>query len=307
MGINPVAALFPAAGAAGLANKFLMGGDGGSAEQVALETPEQRAARRALLAFSETGRFGDFQAGAEVPLGYGDYNMTGFEKEGLTGLQDLLKNSIPEQYRLSDDALRSFLDPGALDAQFQPFKDATDRLKRDSQAALKRSAGYSGNLYSTDMVRSLGDIEARGNETLSSELARLTDSALSRRLAAVPLAMQSAQAKEGAALNRVAATQDYGSLTRRLNDKQIKDRDAELLRRRNELQLPIQAAITVAGSQSQFGVPKVETSPYQELLAMAGQIGGQYLGSYAGAAGRRAGAGEDYGSYPANMGPSWNG
>lgn len=280
-------------------------------EQMPLETPEQKAARQMLLQFAQTGQFGDFKAGAEVPLGYGDYKTTGLEDEGLSQFQQLMRTAVPDQYKLGDAALRDILDtsPGALERQFEPFRAQTERLMRDSDDAVKRGAGYAGNLYSTDTIRKLGDVRARGNESMTAELARLSDNAINRRLAAVPLAMQSAQAQEGAALNRVAATQQYGGLTRRLNDAAIKARDAELLRRRTELQLPIQAAGTVLGSSSQFGVPSVETSPYQDLLRMVGTIGGSYLGNYAGARGAAAGgaAGADYGSYPANMGPSWNG
>ena len=73
--------------------------------QVPLETPEQRAARKKLMGFADTGQFGDFKAGEEVPLGYGDYGVTGYETQGLSSLQQLLSESIPEQYRLGDDAL----------------------------------------------------------------------------------------------------------------------------------------------------------------------------------------------------------
>ncbi|MBL0360414.1 MAG: hypothetical protein IPP70_05035, partial [Elusimicrobia bacterium] len=178
-----------------------------------------------------------------------------------------------------DDALQAYLatDPTDVSAQFDPFKQQTERQIADSNRALKRNAGFAGGLYSTNTIRQLGDIQARGNETLTSELARLTDSALNRRLQAIPLAYQSAEAKRNAAIQNVAASQQYGSLTRKLNDAAIKARDAELLRRRQELQLPIQAAQSVAGQSSQFGVPSVTTSPYQDLMKMIGQVGGSYL------------------------------
>lgn len=78
-------------------------------------------------------------------------------------------------------------------------------------------------------------------------------------------------------MNQIQAAHQYGSLTRQLNDASIKARDAELLRRRQELQLPIQAAQTVAVQQANYGVPSIETSPYGDLLGLVGQIGGQYL------------------------------
>lgn len=265
-----------AAGAAGsLLNKLT----GNKQEQVPLETPEQRAARIKLMDFANTGKFGDFTAGAEVPLGYGDYGITGIEQQGQDALQNMLNSGISKQYSVGDAALADYLktDPTDVSAQFDPFNAQVNRQIADSERALKRSAGALGNLYSTDTVRSLGDIQARGNETKAAQLASLTDNALNRRLQAIPLAYQSAEAQQAAQLRQIDASQNYGALTRQLNDASIKARDAELLRRRNELQLPIQAATAVAGQQAQYGIPSIQTNPYADLLGLAGQIGGQYL------------------------------
>lgn len=250
-------------------------------EQVPLETAEQRAARQKLMGFSNTGQFGDFKAGAEVPLGYGDYGMTGIEAQGQSALQDLLNQGLPPQYAMGDAALADYLktDPTDVSAQYDPFKTQVQRQIKESNRALKRNAGFAGNLYSTDTIRNLGDIEARGNETLTSQLANLTDSALNRRLQAIPLAYQSAAGQQEAKLNQINASQQYGSLARQLNDASIKARDAELLRRRQELQLPIDAAKTVAGQTANYGVPSINTSPYNDLLGLVGQIGGSYLNS----------------------------
>lgn len=250
-------------------------------KQVPLETPEQRAARQALLGFSQTGRFGDFQAGAEIPLGYGDFNPTDIEQSGLSNLQNLLTSGIPDNFRLGDEALRDLLatSPEAIQSQFDPFKAQVERQIRDADTNLRRNAGFTGNLYSTNTIRGLGDIEARGQETLTSHLANLTNQALDRRLQAIPLAFQSARGQEDIRLGRIDASQRFGGLTRQLNDASIRSRDNELLRRRQELQLPIQAAQTVAGGPPPFGVPEVQQSPYQDLLGLVGQIGGNYLGN----------------------------
>lgn len=252
------------------------------ASQQPLETPEQKAARQKLLDFALTGQYGDFTAGEDIPLGYGDYGMTELEGSGQSALKTLMR-SIPDQYRLGDEALRGFLatDPGMIEAQFNPFKAQTERRIRESADALKRNASFAGNLYSSDTIRQLGDLEARGTETLTGELARLTNESMNRRLSAIPLAYQSAESQEANAMGRVGASQAYGSLTRMLNDRRIKERDAELLRRREELKLPITAATAVAGSSAEFGVPSVTSSPYQDLMNMVGQVGGQYLGDMA--------------------------
>lgn len=248
-------------------------------EQVPLETAEQREARQKLMGFANTGKFGNFTAGAEVPLGYGDYGMTGIEGQGQSALQDLLNQGLPSQYAAGDNALMDYLktDPTDIAAQYDPFKAQVQRQMKESDRALKRNAGFAGNLYSTDTIRNLGDIQARGNETLTSEMARLTDNALQRRLQAIPLAYQSGEAQQAARLNQIEASQRFGGLTRQLNDASIKARDAELLRRRQELQLPIEAAKTVAGQTANYGVPSINTSPYGDLLGLVGQIGGQYL------------------------------
>ncbi len=278
------AAFGPAGIGIGAVAGGLLGGLGGNGQtsQVPLETPEQLAARQKLMKFANTGTFGNFTAGANVPLGYGDFNTTGAENQGLSSLQQLLSGGIPSQYKMGDQALQDLLqtNPAAIQAQFDPFKAQVQRQINQSVTDQKRNAGYAGNLYSTDAIRNLGDIQAKGNETLTAQLASLTNDALNRRLQAIPLAYQSAQAQQDSQLKNIQASQTYGDLTRQLNDASIKARDAELLRRRQELQLPIQAAQTVAGGQTQFGVPSVSNpSPYQGVLNLASQLGGQYLGN----------------------------
>lgn len=252
--------------------------------QVPLMTPEQKAAQDKLMGFANTGTFGDFTAGAAVPLSYGDFSTTAPENMGLSSLQQLLQNGIPSQYALGDNALKDILGAGAggIAAQFDPFRAQTERQIGQSNADLKRGAGFAGDLYSTGTIKGLGDIQARGNETLTSQLAGLTNEALNRKLSAIPLAYQSAMDQQSSALQNIDASQKYGDLTRSLNDASIKARDAELLRRRQELQLPIDAAKTVSGEGAQFGVPSITTSPYQQLLGLAGQVGGTALGTYLG-------------------------
>ena len=289
MGFGDIAGGLATGGQYNLA-KYALGamGGGGSTSQMPLETPEQHDARVALMNFANTGRFGSFTAGQAMPLGYGDFSVTGPESQGLSSLQALLKNGIPDNYRLADESLRSFLasDPNDVSAQFNPFKAQTERQIAESDAALKRNAGFAGNLYSTSAIRGMGQIQAQGNETLTSRLADLTNAALNRRLQAIPMAAQLGGAEQGAALGLVDASQRYGDITRQLNTQAIQARDAELLRERSELTMPIQAAESVSGTPVQWGVPSVPNpSPYQGLLNMVGNIGGQYLGGAAFGAG----------------------
>ena len=215
-------------------------------EQTPQETPEQLAARKAMLEYARTGKFGGFTAGEDIGLGYGDWGVTGTETQGLSAIQDLLNTS--------DEA---------LEKQSSGYRGLMQRRIRESGDAFKRGMGSMvGGLYSTSTVRGLGDIEARGNETISAELGNLANAALDRKLSAAGAAMQ------------------YGGLARNLNNASVAERNQELLRRRQELQLPIQALSGIAGSGSvPYGVNSVQTSPYQNLLNMAGQIGGNYIGN----------------------------
>lgn len=282
-GVTGGASLLP--GASGAISGLLGGSK--TTTQVPLQTPQQIAAQNALLAYGQTGTAPDgFVAGAEVPLGYGDFNTTTAEDQGLSSLQSLLSSGIPSQYKLGDTALANILNPktaaDGVQAQFQPFAAQTQRTIDASQAALKRSAGFAGSLYSTGTVKNLGDIQAQGNNTLTAQLASLTNDALNRQEQAIPLAYQSAQDQQNATLANINASQQYGDLTRSLNSASIQARDTELLRRRSELQQPIQALESVAGDSAQFGVPSVTTSPYQQLLGLAGTVGGTALGTYLG-------------------------
>ncbi len=255
--------------------------------QEVMETPEQRAARQKLAQFMNTGQFGSFKAGEDIGLGYGDFNTTGIEDQGTSELQKLLSSGIPEQYQMGDAALKDLLnpDPNFIQSQFDPFKAQVDRQIKDSNTALKRNAGFAGNLYSTNTVKGLGDIQARGNETLTAQLASLTNDALNRRLQAIPLAYQSGTAQENINQGRISSAFNYGGLERTLNDARIKSADAEKLRKRNELLMPLNTAQSLASTNAQFGVPEVTVqnpNPYMDLLQSVISGGSKIMAAKAG-------------------------
>lgn len=253
------------------------------------ENPQITEMRDLLATLAKTGKFGKFDAGAEVPLGYGDFNMTSQEQQGLSSLQSLLSSGIPDQFRMGDQALQDLLQtsPESIDKQFTPFKALVDRNTQESLQAQKRAAAFGGNLYSSKTIEGLGNIGAKANETKAAELARLADAYQARKLQAIPLAYQSANNQEALTLGRIDASQRYGSLARNLNDASIKARDAELLRRRQELQIPIQAASGVLGSP---WTPPVSNNPMADILKIIGTIfGGIYGGPKGAAAGGAVG------------------
>jgi hypothetical protein len=264
-------------------------GDPGSTTQaqVPLETPEQKAARLKLAEFMNTGKFGGFTAGADIGVKGPDTAMTGVEQSGQTALQKLLNGGIPDQFKMGDQALQGLLnpDPNAIQSQFDPFKAQVQRQIAQSNKDLTRTAGYAGNLYSTDTIQGLGDIQARGNETLTAQLAALTNDALNRRLQAIPLAYQSGNDQQNIQQNQIAASQTYGGLPRILSNTGTEAANAELIRRRNESLLPLQTAQTLAGTNANFGVPDVTVqnpNPMLDLLTAVVSGGSKVLAAKSG-------------------------
>lgn len=254
--------------------------------QVPLETPEQKQARQLLANFMSTGKFGNFTAGGDAGVKPIDTTMTSTEQAGQSSLQNLLSSTLPPQFAMGDAALKDLLnpDPNAIQAQFDPFKTQVERQIGQSNKDLLRTSGYAGNLYSTGTIQKLGDVQARGNETLTSQLASLTNDALNRRAAAIPLAYQSGQNQENIAQNRIAASQQYGGLSRDLTNSGIADANTETLRRRTESLLPLNTASTVAGTNANFGLPSVTTqnpNPMLDLLTALIGAGGKVAGARA--------------------------
>lgn len=251
-------------------------GDPGSTtqDQVPLETPEQRQARQLLAQFMQTGKFGNITAGENIGIQGPNTSMAPIEQQGQSALSNLLSSSLPSGYAMGDTALKDLLavNPDEIQAQFDPFRTQVQRQIGQSNADLMRNAAYAGNLYSTKTIQGLGDIQARGNETLTSQLASLTNDALNRRLQAIPLAYQSANAQENATQGRIASAYNYGSLPRTLENTGIDAANQELLRRRQEALLPYQSAVTLSGQNANFGVPSVTTQNPNPMLDLLSSI-----------------------------------
>lgn len=250
--------------------------------QGVLETPEQKAARQKLGSFGATGKIGGFTVGEDIGIGGGDFNASGIETKGLSRLQDLLDSGLPESFDLGKESLKDFLatSDSAIDDQFNAFKTTANRQIQDSVDATKRNQAFAGNLFSTDTFERLGDVQARGNETLIAQLAGLTDSERSRRLSATGLAFEAGSAEQNAELGQIQASQQFGDLMRQLNDQEIQRRDAEILRRRGETGLQLDALSSVAGTPSNFGIGSVSTSPYADLISMTSKLGGDAITNY---------------------------
>lgn len=310
----------------------LFGGKTSTATQVPLETTEQQQARQMLMTFAQTGRLGSFTAGDAIS-GYtpgaalpeadklssvygqpmGDYGMTGLESAGQNKLQALLNSGNPEVFNSGTTAINNLLtgdkfDPYSSTGEFSGYKADAERQAQDAADALKRNSAFGGTLYNSDTTRSLGRLGEVTSTNLQNKLAELYQTYVQNKISAIPLALQAGQTQENMAQGRIAASQQYGGLSRVLNDTNLQRQYQEVLRantagageavrrrgevtadasrRRTEQQLPLNVLSSVAGQNANFGVPSVEVpvaNPWDKVLDLLAKAGGSALGARAAA------------------------
>jgi len=256
--------------------------------QEIMESPEQRAARQQLSQFGRTGEFGGLTAGQDLNQTMGSYDMTSLENQGTASLANLIGSGQPGEFDMASASLRDLMDTSeaGIEKMFSPFSNLADRSTMEASDAARRNAAFSGNLYSTDTMRNLGNVAVRGQENKLASLAGLTNDAMNRKLSATGQAVNLGNARENTEQNRIGSAFQYGGLQRQLEDQKFKEQYAETLRKRDEIfGTQLGAVKGVAGNNSQFGVPSVETAkpnPWMDFLNLAAQGGSRYMASRSG-------------------------
>lgn len=259
------------------------GGD--DIEQQALETPEQKAARQKLMGFADTGTFGKYKTGEQYPGVLGNYSATPLEMQGQGRLASLLSSGLPEIYGLGQNTIKDFLasdkfDPYAKGGVYQGFKDETAKNVLDTTNAVKRNAAFSKNLYSRDTINKIGDVQEAGTKQLTNKLAELYQGYTNQKLSLIPQALNAGINEQNMNLNLVGASQQYGPLQRILADTQAKEGYSDWLRQRGELKEPINSLTSIAGMNSNFGIPSIPTAnPWAQTLGNLTQLGAYYFGN----------------------------
>jgi hypothetical protein len=253
-----------------------------------LESPQQRAARQMLMEYANTGKVGDIKAGQDLGVKLGDYEMAGTERTGLNQLNQLMASGNPEMYGVANQGIRDMMDTSAagLDTMFQPYKVLAEREGRDANDALKRMAGVTGNLYSTDTIRKQGDVATRTAESNMARLSDLMNSALNRKMTATGLAQQAGSLEESTKRNRIQDAMTLGARERELSNQKVQAEYQEKLRRRSEIMGQLDAASSVSGAPVQFGVESMKVAkpnPYMDLIQLIVSGGSRLAGSGAGA------------------------
>jgi hypothetical protein len=197
-----------------------------------------------LTGFTPGAELPGFDAGADLGLSLGNFDITGVEQQGLTGIERLLSSAGDRNPLLgtTQAALEDII--GGVDfdpsGSFSGFQDRLDRELRERSSDLRREAGFTGNLFSTGTIERLGDVQARGTEAGAAELGRLETEARDRRLKAIPIALQQALVGNELELSRllpgIESSFEFGGLERELSDTEAIREFNEGLRRRGESQ-----------------------------------------------------------------------
>lgn len=270
-----------------IANAFGIGKKGNTTvNQVPLQTPEQYQANKSLLDFANTGTFGNFTAGTPYTGSFGNFSLTDTEQMGLGNLNDLLQSGMPESFKLGTDEIAKFLnstayDPNDPNGLYSNYKKTSEMNAKDSLAKLKQNLSFNKNLAGSDTVNQFGDFEHRNVQDLNNALAAFQDQYIQRRLGAIPLALQAGQAEEGINQGRISAAYQYGGLERSLQNLLADKQYQEFIRQRGEQGMQLQALQSVAGSNTNWGVPSVsmpQSGSWDSLLNLISQAGGYGLG-----------------------------
>ncbi len=166
--------------------------------------------------------------------------------------------------------------------QFAPFKARVERELTDRADAFKRTASFAGNLFSSDTIQNLGDVQSRGQDVLTEQLANLANRSLDRKVSAAGTATGVSGLIEQIQQGRIASAIGFGGVERNLQNQGIAAQRGEILRRRDEELSRINAATGVLSSSPQFGVRSLnipQPSPFQGVLDLTARLGGDIIGN----------------------------
>lgn len=267
--------------------------NGGSTDvaQVPLETPEQRMAREGLLKFAQEGTYGNYTAGQAYTGSLGDFGLSTLEQNGLNTVGSNMTAGRGALFDSGNQVLMDLLktdkyNPLNNSGAVQGLTGAIDYNTKQAVTAAKRDAAYTGSSYSTSAVRDLGNVEAQGAIAKNQTLANLYQTYIGQKFGAVPQAFAGQQQINNQDEQRLQDSFTYGGLPRSLNNAKDAAAYAEFQRQRQEKQGQITALSSVAGTNSNFGVPNVSVpkdNPWMDVLGLLAQFGGKVAGGAAGA------------------------
>lgn len=208
---------------------------------------------------------------------------TGQEQMGLSSLTQLLSSGMPTSLTNAETEVNKQL-TGKYDPTTSEYYKATrtsiDRERQKALAQAKNQAAAYGYRSSGAEQRALGDVETDTYNKVAELIGQLTESERNRTSNAVNQALNVASAQESIPLNRIAASQQYGGLTRQLENVGYQD----FLRKQQENAGVLDVANSVLNNNVQYGMtsmPYYQNSAFGDLfneilapLAMRAATGG---------------------------------
>lgn len=285
-GLGDLASIGAGGGLGWLAYKAINGAGNTDVAQIPLMDQAQTDARGSLSEFIKTGKLGGYEAGKAYTGSLGDFALSELEKQGLARVNANATAGNGVLFDSGSQVLQDLLNtdkynPLNQTGMISGLTDAIDYNTREAATAAKRNSAYAGNLYSTDAVRQLGNVEAQGANTKATTLASLYQNYINTKLGAAPQAI-AAQAQQNAeGRQRTADLFTAGALPRSLNNAKDQAAYAEFQRQQAEKQGQVTAATNLAGSNVPYGVPNVSipnANPWMDVLSLLAQFGGKVAG-----------------------------
>ncbi len=194
------------------------------------------------------------------------------EKQGLGILSSYLSSANPESLNNASKVVNDTLSGGYDPYSSNYYSGMRRNLEKERGVALagaKRNAAKYGYRTSSIENKRLGQVEENTYNRLSDIIAQVQENERGRQLNAVPFALQVAQAETNVPLQKVQASQQYGSLSRLLEGVNYQD----FLRKQTEKSGAVNAAGSLYGTSVPYGVKNLEYTDPTTLSKMLGYAG----------------------------------
>jgi len=235
---------------------------------VLLQQPWQTSGQETLFGSAQPSATNLLQkAGSPYPGSL----TTPYEQQGLQALGGYLDQPLPTQDTLFG-AARGELEK-TLSDQYDPagsaYYDAyrTAVLRELSQAKDRLAAETSSRdaYFGGGRIKETSELEEGAMGQLAQVLGQMFENERTRKLSAVPMAQDLLGFQEQAPLQRIAASQQYGSLP-------FEREYGEYIRQMQELGIPLNTAMSLLTYRPEYYQPGYEASPFEQEMQMAGQL-----------------------------------
>ena len=246
--------------------------------------PEQRQAYQKLLP-AATQKGMQFIDIAGQPYG-GQFTapLSSYEQTGLKTLGEYLSSPLPMQsnlFGLTSGELEKTLGGEEYNPATGPYYEAyRTNVARDLQKAIdvirRRAAGAGGRtVFAGGPVQEEREAMLAGNANIAQILGQLFENERTRRLGAVPLALQTMGWAEQVPQGRVAAAETLGALPRTVEQSDLTAQYQDYLNRLSSLQSLFGGAAGMAGANLPWYEPSYQPSPFSQLMGgLSGGMGG---------------------------------